>query len=295
MLAKGTAVSTSTGGKSISTEDYSMSQITRQTAELEAHSRLQSLQSHAYPSSVRHYIDLPKIKARVPVRKINLSNGESVDLYDTSGIYSDPQATLDVTKGLPLIREQWLQERDDLTIQEPAKPCAGVSSAKVTRIGSDPKCCITQLALARAGIVTPEMEYIAARENIGCAQPYFTGEMVRKEVAAGRAVIPANINHPEAEPMIIGKAFKVKINSNIGNSAISSSIAEEVEKMVFSTIYGADTVMDLSTGRNIHETREMIIRNSPVPIGTVPLYQALEKVNGVAENLTFEVYKETLI
>lgn len=264
----------------------------RQNAELEARARLQALQGFAYPNSERCYRQLPKHDYSVPMRRIRLSNGESVDLYDTAGFYGDKDASLDVSKGLPLVREQWLKTREDLRVIRPSQTVSGISSQKITREGT--KTC-TQLSQARAGIITPEMEYIAARENIGCEKDYFTPEMVREEVAAGRAVIPANINHPEAEPMIIGRRFKVKINSNIGNSAISSSISEEVEKMVFSTIYGADTVMDLSTGANIHETREWIIRNSPVPIGTVPLYQALEKVNGVAEDLTFEVFKETLI
>lgn len=264
----------------------------RQHAELEARSRLQSLQGFAYPNSERCYRQLLNHDYSVPMRRIVLSNGESVDLYDTAGFYGDTKAELDVTKGLPLIREQWLKDRDDLVVIKESQTAFGITSPKKTRISTK---VATQLSMAKAGIITPEMEYIAARENIGCEHDYFTAEMVRDEVALGRAVIPANINHPEAEPMIIGRRFKVKINSNIGNSAISSSIAEEVEKMVFSTIYGADTVMDLSTGANIHETREWIIRNSPVPIGTVPLYQALEKVSGVAENLSFEVFKETLI
>lgn len=264
----------------------------REKARLEAMGRLKNLQSHEYPNSHRSYIDLPNIDAKVSARTISLTNGEKLDLYDTSGIYGDKNANIDVTKGAPLIREKWLSQRTDLKAYDKELPESEVKSKKITRVGTGK---ITQLSLAMQGIVTPEMEYIAARENIGADKPYFTGEMVRKEVAEGRAVIPANINHPEAEPMIIGKAFKVKINSNIGNSAISSSIEEEVEKMVFSTIYGADTVMDLSTGKNIHETREWILRNSPVPIGTVPLYQALEKVNGVAEDLSFKVFKETLI
>ena len=254
--------------------------------------RLKTLRGYAYPRSARRYIPVPGTDYSVPSRTVSLTNGESVDLYDTAGIYGDTSAVIDVTKGAPLVRESWLKKRDDLRIVEGASEKCGISSAKITR---ESEGCMTQLALARKGIITDEMRYIAARENIGAKSDFFTPEMVREEVAAGRAVIPANVNHPEVEPMIIGRRFKVKINSNIGNSAITSSIAEEVEKMVFSTIYGADTVMDLSTGRYIHETREQIIRNSPVPIGTVPLYQALEKVNGIAENLTFEVFRETLI
>ncbi|MDY5779130.1 MAG: phosphomethylpyrimidine synthase ThiC [Succinivibrionaceae bacterium] len=272
----------------------------RKKAQEEALERLKFLQSHEFPNAHRSYLPLEGFETKVPVRTIKLTNNETVDLYDTSGVYGDLHAHLDVTKGVPLVREEWLSKRDDLKAYDGELGAlesikvslnSGVTSKKVTRIGKGK----TQLQLAREGIITPEMEYIAKRENIGCKVPFFTPEMVREEVAEGRAVIPANINHPEAEPMIIGKKFKVKINSNIGNSAISSSIEEEVEKMVFSTIYGADTVMDLSTGKNIHETREWILRNSPVPIGTVPLYQALEKVHGVAENLSFEIFKETLV
>ena len=263
----------------------------------EALSRLKNLQGFTYPSSVRRYIEVDGTDYSVPCRTVNLSNGEKVDLYDTAGIYGDPEASIDITAGAPLIRENWLSSRSDLAEADleslgVSLPKCGITSSKVTR---ESRKGLTQLALARMGVITEEMRYIAARENIGAETSYFTPEMVREEVAAGRAVIPANINHPEVEPMIIGRRFKVKINSNIGNSAVSSSIAEEVEKMVFSTIYGADTVMDLSTGRDIHVTRERIIRNSPVPIGTVPLYQALEKVNGIAENLSFEVFRETLI
>lgn len=272
----------------------------RKKAQEEALERLKFLQSHEFPNAHRSYLPLEGFETKVPVRTIKLTNNETVDLYDTSGVYGDLHAHLDVTKGVPLVREEWLSKRDDLKAYDGELGAlesikvslnSGVTSKKVTRIGKGK----TQLQLAREGFITPEMEYIAKRENIGCKVPFFTPEMVRKEVAEGRAVIPANINHPEAEPMIIGKKFKVKINSNIGNSAISSSIEEEVEKMVFSTIYGADTVMDLSTGKNIHDTREWILRNSPVPIGTVPLYQALEKVHGVAENLSFEIFKETLV
>ncbi|WP_280498402.1 phosphomethylpyrimidine synthase ThiC [Nocardia farcinica] len=210
--------------------------------------------------SVKHYREVDGL--RIPVRRINLTNGETFDVYDTSGPYTDENATIDLEAGLPKLRDSW----DKPTVAGPR----------------------TQLAWARAGIVTPEMRFIAAREGV---EP----ELVRAEVAAGRAVIPANHNHPELEPTIIGKKFLVKINANIGNSAVSSSIAEEVEKMVWATRWGADTIMDLSTGKNIHETREWILRNSPVPVGTVPIYQALEKVNGDPAALTWEIYRDTVI
>ncbi|QIS23180.1 phosphomethylpyrimidine synthase ThiC [Nocardia terpenica] len=210
--------------------------------------------------SVKHYRDVDGL--RIPVRRINLTNGEHFDVYDTSGPYTDDAATIDVEAGLPKLRAEW---------DKPEAP--------------GPR---TQLAWARQGVVTTEMRYIAAREGV-------SPEFVREEVAAGRAVIPANHRHPESEPMIIGKKFAVKINANIGNSAVSSSIAEEVEKMVWATRWGADTIMDLSTGRNIHETREWILRNSPVPVGTVPIYQALEKVNGDPTKLTWELYRDTVI
>ena len=199
----------------------------------------------------------------VPVRRVNLSNGEHFDLYDTSGPYTDETATIDLETGLPQTRAGW----------EHPLPIDGAA---------------TQLVWARAGIVTPEMAYIAAREGVSV-------ELVRDEVARGRAVIPANHKHPESEPMIIGKAFTVKINANIGNSAVTSSIAEEVEKMVWAARWGADTLMDLSTGKDIHLTREWIMRNSPIPVGTVPLYQAVEKVNGDPALLTWEIYRDTVI
>ncbi|GAA0938100.1 phosphomethylpyrimidine synthase ThiC [Pseudonocardia zijingensis] len=197
---------------------------------------------------------------RVPVRRIELSTGEHHDVYDTSGPYTDDGATIDLAAGLPALRAPWIAAR------EPG----------------------TQLAHARAGVITPEMRFAAIREGVDA-------ELVRSEVAAGRAVIPANRNHPESEPMVIGKRFLVKVNANIGNSAVTSSIEEEVEKMVWATRWGADTVMDLSTGRQIHETREWILRNSPVPIGTVPIYQALEKVNGDPAKLSWEVYRDTVV
>ncbi|GAA0218299.1 phosphomethylpyrimidine synthase ThiC [Saccharothrix mutabilis subsp. mutabilis] len=201
---------------------------------------------------------------KVPFRRVELTNGEHVDLYDTSGPYTDSDATIDVHTGLPRLRADWVAARE---------PVNGA---------------VTQLAYAKAGIITPEMAFIAARENM-------SPEFVREEVAIGRAVIPLNRNHPEAEPMIIGKKFLVKINANIGNSAVTSSIEEEVEKMVWASRWGADTIMDLSTGKRIHETREWIMRNSPVPIGTVPIYQALEKVNGDPAKLSWEVYRDTVI
>lgn len=210
--------------------------------------------------SVKHYRDVDGL--RIPVRRIALTNGEYFDVYDTSGPYTDSSATIDPAAGLPKLRDTW---------SKPELP--------------GPR---TQLAWARAGVVTEEMRFVAAREGV---EP----ETVREEVAAGRAVIPANHRHPELEPTIIGKKFLVKINANIGNSAVSSSIAEEVEKMVWATRWGADTIMDLSTGKNIHKTREWILRNSPVPVGTVPIYQALEKVHGDPAALTWELYRDTVI
>jgi phosphomethylpyrimidine synthase len=258
---------------------------------------------------------------RVPMREITQSGGNpTITVYDTSGPYTDPEAKIDIRKGLPALREAWIRERGDSVLLE------GPTSAYGRKRLEDPKLaalrfdlkrnprrgkCLTQMHYARRGIVTPEMEFIAIRENqrlvegLGFQHPgqsfganlqrEITPEFVRDEVARGRAIIPANINHPESEPMIIGRNFLVKINCNIGNSAVSSSIGEEVDKMTWAIRWGADTVMDLSTGKHIHETREWIIRNSPVPIGTVPIYQALEKVNGRAEDLTWEIFRDTLI
>ena len=265
---------------------------------------------------------------RVAMREIALepSSGEPpLRVYDASGPYTDPSAAIDISKGLPRLRDRWIRARGDVEEYE-GRPIQavddGLRRGEQSAHGAFPSAparplrarngnAVTQLAYARAGIVTPEMEYVAIRENIGRAQrkdlvrdgegfgaeipDYVTPEFVRDEIARGRAIIPANINHPEAEPMAIGRNFLVKINANIGNSAVASSIAEEVEKMVWATRWGADTVMDLSTGRNIHTTREWIIRNAPVPIGTVPIYQALEKVGGKAEDLTWEIYRDTLI
>lgn len=210
--------------------------------------------------SVKQYSEVDDL--RIPVRRISLTNGEHFDVYDTSGPYTDESTHIDLEAGLAKLRDGWRKP-------EIAGPR-------------------TQLAWARAGIITSEMRFIAAREGV-------SPELVRDEVAVGRAVIPANHNHPELEPTIIGKKFLVKVNANIGNSAVSSSIAEEVEKMVWATRWGADTIMDLSTGKNIHETREWILRNSPVPVGTVPIYQALEKVNGDPTELTWEIYRDTVI
>jgi len=258
---------------------------------------------------------------RVAMREIDLTDpGEPpLRVYDCSGPYTDPAASIDIQTGLPALRAAWIAGRGDVeaydgltTGRKPAGDSGlprGVEGRRPLR--AKPGAAPTQLAYARAGIVTPEMEYIAIRENQGRARAaetardgesfgatipeFVTPEFVRDEVARGRAIIPANVNHPEAEPMIIGRNFLVKINANIGNSVVASSIAEEVEKMVWAIRWGADTVMDLSTGANIHETREWIIRNAPVPIGTVPIYQALEKVGGIAEDLTWEIFRDTLI
>ncbi len=224
-----------------------------------------------FPASRKIYVPGNLYPIRVAKREISLAApNDPVRVYDTSGPYTEPAVDLDIHKGLPRLRESWVVNGDSA----PRKVITGGV--------------VTQLYYARKGIVTPGMEYIAIREGL---RP----EFVRDEVAAGRAVIPSNINHPESEPMIIGRNFLVKINANIGNSAVSSSIEEEVEKMVWACRWGADTIMDLSTGKNIHETREWILRNSPVPIGTVPIYQALEKVGGKAEELTWEIYRDTLI
>ncbi|MFN2633565.1 MAG: phosphomethylpyrimidine synthase ThiC [Thermoanaerobaculia bacterium] len=235
---------------------------------------------------------------RVPFREIALHptrgiRGETeihppFRVYDTSGPYTDPAAAIDLRQGLPELRRPWILARGEYDRSAPVRANApDLAMAKPREIlrGRGP---VTQMHYARRGMVTPEMEFVALRENVDPS-------LVRSEVARGRAIIPANINHPESEPMIIGRRFLVKINANIGNSAVTSSIEEEVEKMTWSARWGADTVMDLSTGRNIHETREWILRNSPVPIGTVPIYQALEKVGGKAEELTWEIYRDTLI
>lgn len=291
-----------------------------------------------FPKSRKVYVEGSRPDIRVPMREISLDDtptgfgGEKNDplyVYDTSGPYTDPEVSIDVRKGLQPVREAWILEREDTEqLDKLTSEYGRVREADLRldelrfELTRKPRRAqagknVTQLHYARKGIVTPEMEYIAIRENMKLAKakaegnvvaeqhPGFnfganlpeeiTPEFVRQEVAEGRAIIPANINHPEVEPMIIGRNFLVKINGNIGNSAVTSSIEEEVEKMTWGTRWGADTIMDLSTGKNIHETREWIMRNSPVPIGTVPIYQALEKVNGVAEDLNWEVFKDTLI
>ena len=285
------------------------------------------------PASKKVYIQGSRADIQVPMRAIELTDtptglgGEhnpDILVYDTSGVYTDAKVAINLNKGLPNVRESWIAERDDterlntLTSafgQERLKDIrtaeirfAHIQKPRRAKAGKN----VTQMHYARQGIITPEMEYIAIRENqrqldgVDARQHVgqnfgaknlteITPEFVRQEIAEGRAIIPANINHPEIEPMIIGRNFLVKINANIGNSALGSSIDEEVAKMTWATRWGADTIMDLSTGKNIHETREWIIRNSPVPIGTVPIYQALEKVDGVAEDLTWEIFKDTLI
>ena len=241
----------------------------------------------------------------------HFSENAPVMIYDTSGPYSDPDAEIDLKKGHPRLREPWILERggvEKLKEYSSSYCRERMSDKKLDHLRFQhttlpyralPGKSITQMAYAKAGIITPEMEYVAIRENMNCAElgieTHITPEFVRQEIAAGRAVIPANINHPEAEPMIIGRNFLVKINTNIGNSATTSSIDEEVEKAVWSCKWGGDTLMDLSTGENIHETREWIVRNCPVPVGTVPMYQAMEKVKGMAKNLTWELYRDTLI
>lgn len=313
----------------------------RQQQRSEARQFIDNLKGAAFPNSHRIYLQGNHPGVQVPMREIQLSptliggskeqpqyeENEAIPVYDTSGPYGDPAAVIDVQKGLPALRAEWIDARQDSQLLH------GVSSDFTQQRLSDdglehlrfhhqrqPRKAlagkrVTQLHYARAGIITPEMEFIALRENMGRERirnpllrqqhpgqafgallpQNITPEFVRQEVAAGRAIIPANINHPESEPMIIGRHFLVKVNANIGNSSVTSSIEEEVEKLVWSTRWGADTVMDLSTGRYIHETREWILRNSPVPIGTVPIYQALEKVNGVAENLTWEMFRDTLL
>ena len=285
------------------------------------------------PASRKVYIQGSRSDIQVPFREIALTDtptglgGEHnppVMVYDTSGVYTDPNIQIDLNQGLPSVRQTWIEERQDTDVlsgltstfgQERLKDIrtaeirfAHIQNPRRAKTGRN----VTQMHYAKQGIITPEMEYIAIRENqrqregvdmrqhagqnFGAKNlTEITPEFVRQEVAEGRAIIPANINHPECEPMIIGRNFLVKINANIGNSALGSSIDEEVAKMTWATRWGADTIMDLSTGKNIHETREWIIRNSPVPIGTVPIYQALEKVNGVAEDLNWEIFKDTLI
>ncbi|MEY8761561.1 phosphomethylpyrimidine synthase ThiC [Chryseobacterium tongliaoense] len=299
-----------------------------------------SITRSPFPNSKKIYVEGILYPISVAMREIHLSatkltNGtlehnSPVTIYDTSGPYTDENAEIDILKGLPRIREQWILDRKDVHVLDQISSEYGRTRLADSRLDElrfsynhKPKVAkedqeVTQLFYARQGIITPEMEYVAIRENqrieqlesvskemssqhtgnsFGANTPKnkITPEFVRDEIAAGRAIIPNNINHPESEPMIIGRNFLVKINANIGNSAVSSSIEEEVEKAVWACRWGADTIMDLSTGKNIHETREWIIRNSPVPIGTVPIYQALEKVKGVPEDLTWEIFKDTLI
>ncbi|EAS1760533.1 phosphomethylpyrimidine synthase ThiC [Salmonella enterica] len=315
--------------------------LTRREQRAKAQHFIDTLEGTAFPNSKRIYVTGSQHDIRVPMREIQLSptliggskdnpqfeENEAVPVYDTSGPYGDPEVAINVQQGLAKLRQPWIEARADV---ETLSDCSSAyTRERLTDEGLDalrftglltPKRAkaghrVTQLHYARQGIVTPEMEFIAIRENMGRERirsevlrhqhpgmsfgarlpENITPEFVRDEVAAGRAIIPANINHPESEPMIIGRNFLVKVNANIGNSAVTSSIEEEVEKLVWSTRWGADTVMDLSTGRYIHETREWILRNSPVPIGTVPIYQALEKVNGIAEDLTWEAFRDTLL
>ena len=270
------------------------------------------------PSSQKIYIE-GKIHSNINVamREVHLDKNSAekpVCVYDTSGIYTDPNADIDIRKGLPTLRTDWISDRKDIVTKSQKleiknQELAFSKSSQIFKanVGGN----VTQMHYAKKGIITPEMEYIAIRENMGLEELHtnskggtplgantpnkITPGFVRDEVAKGRAIIPANINHPEIEPMIIGRNFLVKINANIGNSAVTSSIGEEVDKMVWAIRWGADTIMDLSTGDNIHETREWILRNSPVPVGTVPIYQALEKVGGIAEDLTWEIFRDTLI
>lgn len=289
-----------------------------------------------FPASRKIHVDGALPGVRVPMREITLSNGGRVTVEDTSGPYTDPDAAIDIRRGLARMRQAWVESRADTeTVAQPRHATAvddGLTDpARLAALRADAaglqrtprrargSVAVTQMAYARRGIVTPEMEFVALRENgrlewtrewladaeregrlkgdaLGATIPTeITPEFVRDEVARGRAVIPANINHPELEPMAIGRNFRVKVNANIGNSAVTSGIAEEVEKLVWSTRWGADTVMDLSTGRHIHTTRDWIVRNAPVPIGTVPIYQALEKVGGVAEELSWPIFRDTLI
>ncbi|EDS5863451.1 phosphomethylpyrimidine synthase ThiC [Salmonella enterica subsp. enterica serovar Gaminara] len=315
--------------------------LTRREQRAKAQHFIDTLEGTAFPNSKRIYVTGSQHDIRVPMREIQLSptlisgtkdhpqyeENEAIPVYDTSGPYGDPNVAINVQQGLAKLRQPWIEARADVeTLSDRSSAYTrerltdeGLDALRFTGLLTPKRAkaghCVTQLHYARQGIVTPEMEFIAIRENMGRERirsevlrhqhpgesfgarlpENITPEFVRDEVAAGRAIIPANINHPESEPMIIGRNFLVKVNANIGNSAVTSSIEEEVEKLVWATRWGADTVMDLSTGRYIHETREWILRNSPVPIGTVPIYQALEKVNGIAEDLTWEAFRDTLL
>lgn len=327
--------------KILTTESVTTGLVTSRTSHFLAETaQVDAAAIQPLPASRKVYIEGSRPDIRVPLREITLSPTKTTGIdeenppllvYDTSGPYTDPNANNDLRKGLPALRRAWIEERDDTEF------LTGPTSEYGNRRANDPTLAqlrfdltrtprrakpgknVTQLHYARQGIITPEMEFIAIRENqrrqalgtaeverilghqhpgqnFGASLPEeITPEFVRQEVARGRAIIPNNINHPESEPMIIGRNFLVKINGNLGNSAVTSSIEEEVDKMTWGIRWGADTIMDLSTGQNIHETREWIIRNSPVPIGTVPIYQALEKVKGVAEDLTWEIFRDTLI
>ncbi|CCQ10790.1 Thiamin biosynthesis protein ThiC [Pseudoalteromonas luteoviolacea B = ATCC 29581] len=319
----------------------STNKLSRRESREAASEYIYNLTGQPFPNSHKVYVDGDHPGVRVGMREITLNDtfvggteenpifekNDPVRVYDTSGPYTDPEMDIDVRVGLPKLRDAWIAERGDTN--ELTSVTSHFSQQRLADEGLDhirfenlpkvrrakPGKNVTQMHYARQGIVTPEMEYVAIRENMGRAKlrddilaqqhkgesygaaipEFITPEFVRDEIARGRAVLPCNINHPESEPMIMGRNFLVKVNSNIGNSSVTSSIEEEVEKLVWSTRWGADTVMDLSTGRYIHETREWIVRNSPVPIGTVPIYQALEKVNGVAEDLTWEIFRDTLI
>ncbi|GAA6173874.1 phosphomethylpyrimidine synthase ThiC [Colwellia sp. KU-HH00111] len=319
--------------------------LSRRDKRAAAEAFLANVSDQSFPNSQKIYVEGKLHNIKVGMREITLSDSlisqgsggdkenpvyeknEPLCVYDTSGFYTDDAVKIDVHQGIPRLRESWIDARDDVEFLQSNSSLYAqqrladegidhirfehLPKMRVAKQGKN----VTQMHYARQGIITPEMEYIAIRENLkreqvkdeiltqqhqgqsfGASIPeQITPEFVRDEVARGRAIIPVNINHPECEPMIIGRNFLIKVNANIGNSAVTSSIEEEVEKLVWSTKWGADTVMDLSTGRNIHETREWILRNSPVPIGTVPIYQALEKVNGIAEDLTWEIFRDTLI
>ena len=327
--------------QSLNTDNALAKTTKRRQARAEAEAFIQNVSGQSYPNSKKVYVKGQRHNIKVGMRQISLSDtyvkgdaenavfekNDPIHVYDTSGPYTDDAIDINIYQGLPKLRQPWIEQRQDteqLNAVSSIFTQQRLDNAHLDEIrfqhlptiqraqkGKN----VTQMHYARQGIITPEMEYIAIRENMKRAEvrdeiiqqqhsghsfgaqlpENITPEFVRDEVARGRAVIPANINHPESEPMIIGRNFLIKVNANIGNSSVGSSIAEEVEKMVWATKWGADTVMDLSTGRNIHETREWILRNSPVPIGTVPIYQALEKVNGIAEDLTWEVFRDTLI
>lgn len=319
----------------------STSKLNRREKRIRSQTFVSSLHGKNFPNSKRIWLVGNREDIRVPMREINLNrtlinnnsketpqfeNNASIPLYDTSGPYGDPDSQINLNKGIKKLRENWIKNRNDTEILELTSFVGKKNenneyhNSILFQANHKPRkaklnSCVTQLHYARKNIITPEMEFIAIRENMGRERitdkilknqhpgndfgakmpKNITPEFVRKEVAAGRAIIPANINHPELEPMIIGRKFLIKVNANIGNSSIGSSIEEEIEKLVWATRWGADTIMDLSTGRDIHETREWILRNSPVPIGTVPIYQALEKVHGIIEDLNWEIFKSTIL